>query len=150
MWNMRSEDRLREWKEFRHRIDKLPFEQAVTETVHLWSYAPFVNHYLDKIPPIEWPGPWDLLNENRYDDTAKALGMLYTLHLSEHGKNHSFAFAKASDSTGLENYNLVYVDNGIYVLNFAFDEVISKEQLVKDVPAVRIIFETNVDLSQYQ
>lgn len=150
MWNMKSEDRLKEWKEFRHQIDKLPFERAVIQTVHLWSYAPFVNHYLDKIPPWRWPGPWDLLNENRYDDTAKALGMLYTLLLSEHGKNHTLAFAKASDSTGLENYNLVYVDSGLYVLNFAFDEVISKEQLGKEVPAVHIMFETNLQLSQYQ
>ena len=147
---MRSEDRLREWKEFRHQIDKLPFERAVIQTTHLWSYAPFVNHYLDKIPPNDWPGPWDLLNENRYDDTAKALGMLYTLVLSEHGKNHEFAFVKAQASSGLESYNLVYIDKGKYILNFTFDEVISKQQLEKEAPAVCIMFETNLPISQYQ
>lgn len=146
---MRSEDRLKEWKEFRHQLDGLPFEEAIAKTVHLWSYAPFVNHYLDRVEPETWPGPWDLLNENKYDDTAKALMMLYTLFLSDHGKIHDFAFVKAQASSQLENYNLVYIDQGKYVLNYSFDEVISKEQLGNEVSTVSFMFNADLQLSKY-
>jgi hypothetical protein len=149
MWNMRSEDQLKEWRTFRSHIGDLSFDEAVKETVHLWSYAPFVNHYLDHMDPLTWPSPWDLLLDNRFDDTAKALGMLYTLYLSPHGKDHKFEFIIA-DST-LERYNLVQIDEGKYVLNFVFNEVISKEQLEKEVAPeiIKTYSETDLQLTKY-
>src|SRR6202008_3608303 len=128
MWTLRSEDRLKEWKAFRREIGALSFDEAVKRTDHLWSYAPFVSHYLDHGEPVDWPDPWDLLAENTYDDMAKALGMLYTLYLSDHGKDHTFSIAKAQIGSSLENYNLVLIDDGKYVLNFVFDEAIRSEE----------------------
>ena len=84
MWNLKPDERLHEWKEFREKIGNLTVDEAIRETIHLWSYAPFVNHYLDGLAIEEWPDPWTLLHENYYCDLAKTLGMLYTLYLSTH------------------------------------------------------------------
>ena len=149
MWTMRSEDRLKEWKQFRNHIGTLPFDEAVKATVHLWSFAPFVNHHLDHVEPADWPTPWDLLVENKYDDAAKALGMLYTLYLSAHGPTHVYAILKADASSQLESYNLVEIDSGKYVLNFAFDGIISKEQLDKEATQIVRYSATDLKLQNY-
>jgi hypothetical protein len=149
MWTSRSEDRLKQWKEFRREIGDLPFDEAVQKTVHLWSYAPFVNHYLDQSEPSDWPGPWELLADNKYDDMAKALLMLYTLYLSPHGKSHAFSIAKAQADSTLSSYNLVLIDEGKYVLNFVFNEIISNQQLDKEVKFIKVYSESELQLSKY-
>lgn len=149
MWTSRSEDRLKEWKEFRKVIGALPFDEAVTRTVNLWSYAPFVNHYLDHCDVADWPTPWELLSDNNYDDLAKAVGMLYTLYLSSHGKDHTFKILKATASTGLETYNLVSIDDEKYVLNYTFNEVITKEQLGTELDVTQTYTATELQLSKY-
>jgi hypothetical protein len=149
MWTSRSEDRLREWKEFRRHIGTLPFNKAVEETVKLWSYAPFVNHYLDHCTPADWPGPWDLLAENVYDDMAKALGMVYTLYLSDHGPKHKFSVAIGQAGSSLADYHLALVDDGKYILNFQFNEVISNLQLDKDFAYIKVYTDRDLNLHKY-
>ena len=149
MWNKRSEDRLKEWREFRNHIGTLSFDLAIKETVHLWSYVPFVNHHLDHIEVQNWPTPWELLSENKYDDTAKALGMLYTLFLSIHGKDHNFSILQTRGSSSLEKYNLVLVDDGKYILNYLFDDAISKEQLEKETQVIKQYTAIDLQLSKY-
>ena len=132
MWSLSTDDRLSAWKSFRREIDTLPFADAVAKTVQLWSYAPFVPHYLDTRDTRDWPTPWELIADGKFDDAAKALGMLYTLALTHHGAEHEFDIAHISSSSGMENYNLVRIDQGKYILNYAFGEVISNTQLEKD------------------
>jgi hypothetical protein len=134
---MKGEDRLRKWKEFRQHIGTLPFEEAIAETVKLWSYAPFINHYLDQREVTEWPTPWELVYENKYDDLAKSAAMLYTLFLSEHGKIHTFTLNRLQISN-LEMYNIVYIDNGQYILNYSFNEVISNVQIDKEAKLIKL------------
>ena len=149
MWSLRSEDRLKVWKEFRKVIGSLPFDDAVQQTVHLWSFAPFVNHYLDHSMPADWPTPWELVSDNTYDDLAKAVGMLYTLYLSDHGRNHTFKILKVKASSGLETYNLVSIDDEKYILNFTFDEVISKEQVDTEMEILQTFTDVDLQLSKY-
>jgi len=149
MWTLRSDERLHAWKEFRHRLNDLPFDEAVAQTVHLWSFAPFVSHYLDRFEPEDWPSPWILLADNMYDDLAKSLGMLYTLYFTAHREKHSFALVKAVVGTSLENYNLVDIDGGKYILNFTFDTVISKVQLDKDLSVIHSYSANDLQLPKY-
>jgi hypothetical protein len=130
IWNLRSEDRLKEWKKFRASISSMPLIDAITETAHLWSYAPFVDHYLDRIQLGDWPNPWALLCENKYDDLGKAYGMINTLCLSNHGRDHHFTLSRIQSQ--LEIYNIVTVDHGQYVLNYVFDEIATASQIEKD------------------
>ena len=80
-WNLRINDRLSKWKDFRHELDRLPLKSAITELNDMWSTAPFVNHYLSQDDTTNWPDPWTLLAENYWCGVAKALGILYTILL---------------------------------------------------------------------
>jgi hypothetical protein len=149
MWYLKPEERLHEWRAFRKHLAGLSFDDAVKQTVNLWSYAPFVNHYLDHIEDKDWPTPWELVAENNYDDIAKAAGMLYTLFLSEHGKNHSFSLIEARGKSGLDTYNLVSIDDGKYILNFAFNEVISNLSLDKELDITKAHTAEALQLDKY-
>jgi len=138
MWALPAEERLAEWKEFRTYIGCFPFDEAVKKVVNYWSMAPFVTHYLN-LDGSNWPGPWDLLAGGMYDNLAIALGMGYTLQLSNHGDHHTFNIVRLQDTVSSEVFNVVMVDDGKYVLNFTYNEVISKEQLGENIVATQYL-----------
>lgn len=128
MWNLRPEERLQEWRSFRNKISKLELAEAAEQVAHLWSYAPYVTHYLANDLIEDWPDPWTLVHENYYCDLAKSLGMLYTLYLSEH-------WNKTIDNLEIRIYkdldqhdvlNTVWVNGGKYILNLKYDTVVNK------------------------
>ena len=80
---------------------------------------------------------------------AKALGMLYTLVLSEHGKEHTFSIIRAQEASSLASYNLVSIDDGKYVLNYIFNEVISTEQLSKELQINQVYTSADLQLEKY-
>lgn len=129
LWNLKPDERLREWKTFRRQLGQLELEEACKQAAHLWSYAPYVNYYLDPAQNENpWPDPWTLLHENYYCDVAKSLGMLYTLYLSDH-RPEDIELRIYWDPAAREARNLVWLDKGKYILNFTFDEVVNKKQL---------------------
>ena len=130
MWTQLPSERLRSWHDFRKEINDLDLTSAIEKTNHLWCYAPFVNHYLTTDQIADWPGPWELLYENYYCDLAKALGMLYTLYLSDY-RPQDIELTVCVDSVDRQVYNLVSLAKGKYILNFSFDEVVNKKQLPK-------------------
>jgi len=77
--------RLTAWKEFRDSLEtsNTPLEDVAI----LWSQAPFVSPYLNPETPLEWPDPWHLVLDLRLDDLAIALGMLYTIKLTQRFKD---------------------------------------------------------------
>lgn len=128
MWNLKPEERLREWRGFRLNIGQKPLESALEDTSRLWSYAPYVTHYLSADLTEEWPDPWTLVHENYYCDLAKALGMFYTLYLSDH-------YNKTIDNLEIRIYknqsthdvlHTVWINRGKYILNLIFDTVVNK------------------------
>lgn len=138
MWALPAEERLAEWKEFRTYIGCFPFDEAVTKVVNYWSLAPFVTNYLN-MDGSNWPDPWNLVADGMYDNLAIALGMAYTLQLSNHGKGHTFDIVRLQDTVSFEEFNVVMVDDDKYVLNFTYNEVISKEQLGKNIVATHYL-----------
>jgi len=128
MWILKPEDRLHEWKSFRKSIGQLELEPALQSIAHLWSYAPYVTHYLSPDLLEEWPDPWTLVHENYYCDLAKALGMLYTVYLCNHYQNSinqlEIRVYKNTDNQDISN--LVWINRGKYVLNLMFDTVVNK------------------------
>ena len=131
MWNQLPSERLRTWHEFRKSISKKTLEQALADTQHLWSYAPYMTRYLTTDHVEEWPGPWELIYDNYYCDLAKALGIVYTIYLSDHKPNLDIRIY--SDPSTLELYNLVFVEEGKYVLNYIHDEVVNNTQIDKQL-----------------
>jgi hypothetical protein len=151
MWNHKPSDRLHEWKEFRENIGILGIDEAVSKTSHLWSYAPYVNHYLDADTTAEWPDPWTLLHENYYCDLAKALGMLYTLYLSPHYGNDikSLEIRIYKNPTNTDVFNTVWIDDGKYILNLEFDTVVNKTQVNENLILLHCYAVEDLQLNLY-
>lgn len=135
MWNLLPAERLQEWREFRLNLNNLSLEQAIQETSHLWSYAPFVKRYLSYDLPENWPNPWELLHDNYYCDLAKALGMFYTLYLSSHYNVSitDLALEVYQDHEEKELRYIVSVNKGKYILNMIFDTVLNKKSITKNL-----------------
>ena len=148
MWNQLPSERLRFWHDFRKKISEQNFEQALKETTHLWSYAPYVAHYLTTDHIENWPGPWELVYENYYCDLAKALGIVYTLYLSSHKPNIEIKIY--IDPSTKDQYNLVFVEQGKYVLNYIHDEVVNKTQIDKALKLKKTISSIDLGLNKLQ
>jgi len=148
MWTLLPNERLRCWQEFRKTISSKTFEQALQDTQHLWSYAPYVAHYLTTDHVEEWPGPWELLYENYYCDLAKALGIVYTLYLTGH--RPEMEIQVYSDPSTKEQHNLVFVEQGKYVLNLIHDEVVNKEHIDKHLKLIKTLSIIDLGLNKIQ
>lgn len=148
MWNLRSSERLRFWFDFRQQLNLLTLNDAIEKTGHLWSYAPFVNRYLCITDIKNWPSPWELIYENTYCDVAKSLGMLYTLHLTNHRPNLEIRIY--TDLITKENYNLVWIEQGKYVLNYIHDSVVNKTQIEKNIQLIKIISIDDLNIKQIE
>ena len=149
MFQLRTEDRLRSWREFRLSIDALPLEQALTQTIELWGEAPFVPYNLDIDCPEEWPDPWTLLEENIYCDIAKCLGIVYTITLSKHRKNLDIEFRAYKDmNTGYE-YNLAWINQGKYIINMIDGEIVNNKQFDKTLVLKQTYTAVDLKLDYY-
>ena len=148
MWKLPSADRLEQWKRFRREINLLPFEQALEQTAKFWSRAPFTPFYLDHDKPDSWPDPWTLIAENYYCDLARALGILYTIHLSDHS-GHDLRLRVLRRKGTLYQYNLVWIDDGKYVLNLEPEEVVNKKSIPDDLAHVIDYASTELKLDNY-
>jgi len=127
-WNLRVNDRLAEWKNFRHKLDRLPLESAVVELNNMWSTAPFVNYNLDASDPTTWPDPWTLLAENYWCDVAKALGIIYTIYFTHH-RNTAMEIRVYYDYKDKERYTVAWLDEGKYILNYWPYEIVNTKQV---------------------
>lgn len=97
-WLGTPESRILSIRRFRKYIDNLPFEKAVELTKKNWESGPLVNKEQFDIANVEeWPTPWDLFSQPTFCKHAQALGVFYTLLLSDHAKEHDIAFAVIED-----------------------------------------------------
>jgi hypothetical protein len=149
MWKLKPDDRLDRWKQFRKRLGTLPIESALAECAEFWQNAPFTPYYLDHLDQENWPDPWQLVYENYYCDLAKALGIVYTLHLSEHGKELSMSIKVYQDPLTRGQYNLAWIDQGKYVLNFIADEIVNRTQIPKELKLLTELSSQDLKLHSY-
>lgn len=81
MFDLYGNERLTEWKRIRDEIEIS--NQPLDLVAEVWSRAPFVNPYLDPKDSKSWPDPWQIVLNDRLDELAIALGMLYTIKLTQ-------------------------------------------------------------------
>jgi hypothetical protein len=145
MFKLAATERLSRWREFRKSLDTLSLEQAVKATVDFWHGCPFSPYYLDPAKPEEWPNPWTLIEENYYCDIAKALGMLYTIKFTTH--NPSVELRMYVDPETRYSYNLVWIDDGKYVINLIEGEVVNKQ--LADNLTLKVKYADELNLNSY-
>lgn len=115
MWPDRYDDRLSQWYRLRQDNQTNDLETALLAINDWWQRAPIVNHYLHWDDLSTWPDPWDLLADNHFCNLAKALGIVYTLHMI----NRDDITAVEITDNGDSEDNLVLVNEGKYILNWA-------------------------------
>lgn len=121
MWHDRYEDRLASWVELRQSNLENNLEEALMNINDWWQRAPVVNHYLHWDDHPRWPDPWDLLADNHFCSLAKALGIIYTIHMINRPDIESLSFGESPSSSD----NLVLIDQGKYILNWAPGELLN-------------------------
>jgi hypothetical protein len=127
MFNKTYEERLASWREFRDSLedDADPFRTVLD----FYSNAPYVSRHTDPWTPEMWPNPWELINENQYDDFCRVLGMCYSLQLTERFKGSSFEIHISTNSDKSELHYLLYVDDTVINWN---NNYVHKSELPQD------------------
>lgn len=128
------------WKRLRNKIEKStdPFG----ETISFWSMAPLVNKHLDLFRFKDWPAPWDIIKEGKYDDLTKNIMIGHTLKLTKRFMNDPVEIRCYLDMNKKVVYNTCYIDNKI--LNYPYGEITNDNELSKD-----IVLQTVVPLPDY-
>lgn len=127
------EARLRAWATLREKISQLSIDQKCVEIDAFWQRVPLMNHYLHTDYIKDWPDPWQLISDNTFCYYGRALGMIYTLFLSD-TKNIELVEAKDDNSNEVV---LVLVDNAKYVLNYWPSTVVNN--LITDFKITRTL-----------
>jgi hypothetical protein len=118
--------RLTEWKEFRNKLELS--NSPLEDVAEFWGNAPFINPYLNPTNPTEWPDPWHLILDNRYDDLAITLGMLYTIKLTQRFIDTKCEIHMSMCPQKKQRQYMLVVGND-RVLNLEYGTVVNAEQL---------------------
>ena len=145
MFKLQASERLVRWREFRKSLDSLPFDKAIESVNELWQSCPFSPYYLDPERPDKWPDPWTLVEENYYCDLAKALGMLYTIKFTKH--DPEVEIRVYYDPESKYHYNLVWIEQGKYVLNLIENQIVNKT--LTDHLELKVKYNQELKLSSY-
>lgn len=108
------ESRLQSWYNLKQQAKQLELRDKCIEIDDWWQKAPLVNRHLHTMDIENWPNPWELLVENTYCEVARALGMCYTLHMTN---VFDIELVEAVDNMG-NDVVLVLVDSAKYILNY--------------------------------
>lgn len=119
MWKITYEDRLTDWVHLRQSVNPLPLHDQLAAVNDWWFRSPIVNRVINWNDVDNWPDPWTLLTHNGYCDLARSLGIVYTLMLIDEPKFQELSIVH----TG--NDNLVLIDHGKYILNWAPGEMLN-------------------------
>jgi hypothetical protein len=114
VWPDRYEDRLAAWCRLRQDNQTNSLEQALLNINDWWQQCPWIPYYLHWDDMEQWPDPWDLLADNYFCSLAKALGIVYTIHMLSRPDITCTELAANTDSAD----NLVLVNKGKYILNW--------------------------------
>jgi hypothetical protein len=128
VFNLHGNERLAAWKQFRDSLESS--ENPLLDVAEFWSQAPFVSPYLDPNNPAKWPDPWHLVLDLHLDDLAIALGMLYTIKLTQRFMDTSCEIHMSILPDKKEPSFLLVVDNK-HVLNLEYKNVVDIEKISK-------------------
>jgi hypothetical protein len=146
---MNTSERFSRWKSFRQELASLSLEEALDHVMNFWNSCPFIPFYLNHDDPSTWPDPWQLIEENYYCDLAKALGIVYTLHLSSHGKQLEPEIRVYYDPNTRYTYHIAYFNQGKYVINLVEDEIVNNTHINQRLKLKYCYTAKDLKLEQY-
>lgn len=120
MWPKNYTVRLQEWVALRDRISSESDVATALASINSWwfrtPWCPFHIHWDDH---KEWPNPWELLSDNIYCELARGLGIMYTIMMIDRNDIVDPCLVQTDE------YNLVLIDDGKYILNWSADEILN-------------------------
>ena len=119
MWKTTYQERLADWVKLRQAASLLEQSEQLMLINDWWFKAPIVNHLINWEDTQVWPGPCDLLSNNGYCELARALGIVYTIMLVGDTTHADLKIIQTKED------NLVLVDGGKYILNWAPGEMLN-------------------------
>jgi len=134
MFDKTFEDRLASWRDFRETLEQ--HNDPLQAVINFYYDAPRVSIHTDPWTKSMWPDPWQLVNENQYDDFCTVLGMCYSLQLTERFKGSSFEIHICTDNTTSSTHYLLFVDDK--VINWSEDSYVHKTDLPKTLMSQEI------------
>lgn len=126
---------IQSWRNLRGQLteDKTDLDH-LRLVVDFWARAPIVAPYLDWDHPDTWPDPWELVSERKFDPSAIALGMEYSLMLSEDGRWTSDRLQLSLVcSANKSRQHLILIVDSSHVLNYYYNMVATLPETAKDV-----------------
>jgi hypothetical protein len=133
MWPPTYQERLADWVRLRQAAAALEQPEQLMLINDWWFRAPIVNHSILWQNARSWPTPWHLLNNNGYCELARALGIVYTIMLVK-----NYTDLKIIQTT---QDNLVQVDHGKYILNWAPGEMLNTHST--PIPTVKNMIDSS-------
>ena len=118
------EDQLIQWNQLREDNLSNDLEIALLAINDWWQLLPLDSHYLHWDDAERWPDPWDLLADGVFCSVAKSLGIVYTLYLIDRPEINEIQLAETA-----EGDNLVLLNQGKYILNWAPGEILNTRTL---------------------
>jgi hypothetical protein len=145
MFDLKPEDRIHFWRNFRVGLKDMEPEKALQEIVDLWGKCPTTNGYLDYADCKDWPDPWTLLDNNHYCDVAVALGIFYTIFLSEILDNSTLKIVIYKHEANF--VNAVHITK--YALNINYREVLNTTSIPKDLSTQSVFTVKDLNAQKY-
>jgi hypothetical protein len=129
MFNQSVDQRLTEWINCRNTLEVI--EDPLQYVWDFWHPAPFIpyNKNIDPYFKRNWPSPWEIIAENKYDDFTRALMISWTLKLTKKFNQSKIEIKTLVDSEHEREYNLVFVDDN-YVINYSDNGPVSVLDLI--------------------
>lgn len=117
MFKESVDERFTIWLNFRKNLEesKDPF----MDVWNFWKNAPFIP-YNSKIDPFydrNWPTPWEIIADNKYDDFTKALMIGWSIKMTSKFKNEKVEILTLLDKTKPSYYNVVCI-NDSWIINY--------------------------------
>jgi len=128
MWKTSYDERLADWYNLRQAVQQLNQHDQLLLINDWWYQSPVVPRVINWTQEDTWPNPWELLTNKGYCELARALGIVYTLMLLEQPLHSDLKIV----FTGQDN--LVLVDGGKYILNWAPGEMLNTHS----IPAITV------------
>jgi hypothetical protein len=128
MFNKKTNERISEWVKHRNSLENS--ETPLDDVWEFWKAAPFIP-YNKKIDPYNkktWPTPWEIIDQNKYDDFTKSLMIAISLKYTNKFKNTPIEISIIVDNNKTKRYNIVIVD-GKHVINFDDNGPISRDSI---------------------
>ena len=130
MWHSQFDRRLAAWNDLRNQSADQALPTLLQNINSWWHQTPWCPYHLHWDDQSTWPDPWQLLSDNVYCDLARALGIMYTVVLTDR--------SDLADSSIIETEsgNLVQINQGKYILNWGREVVLNtslEQQKIKRV-----------------